>query len=260
MIEKQVSKKRIQNSQFRKIIGSYLGHTKGERGFTIIESLMAIVVVSILLAAIAPVLSLSVATRVQSRRIELATQAARAYIDGVRSKTITEPTSIATTSISAFPAPTTTGELTCSANSYCSAPSGTSLYCVDFDGNGRCDMGSVTDMIVQAFRYNRNATATASNGYSLGIRVYRADAFRTSTTLFTNSNNPRTSNANSGQNTKATQGGVVGGMGERRAPLVEMTADINDTVPSYSELCARLKGASPNQTQANNLDNGCSNN
>ena len=51
-------------------------------GYTIIESLVAMIVVSVLMIAIAPVMAFSVATRVQARRTELATQAARAYIDG----------------------------------------------------------------------------------------------------------------------------------------------------------------------------------
>jgi prepilin-type N-terminal cleavage/methylation domain-containing protein len=62
-----------------------------QSGFTIIESLVAVVVVGILLTAIAPVIILSVATRVQARRVELATDAAQTYIDGVRSKTIDPP-------------------------------------------------------------------------------------------------------------------------------------------------------------------------
>jgi prepilin-type N-terminal cleavage/methylation domain-containing protein len=44
-------------------------------GYTIIESLVAMIVVSVLMIAIAPVMAFSVATRVQARRIELATQA-----------------------------------------------------------------------------------------------------------------------------------------------------------------------------------------
>ena len=49
---------------------------------------MAVVVVSILLTAILPMIILSTATRVQARRVDLATQAARGYIDGVRSGVI----------------------------------------------------------------------------------------------------------------------------------------------------------------------------
>jgi prepilin-type N-terminal cleavage/methylation domain-containing protein len=49
-------------------------------GYTIIESLVAMIVVSVLMIAIAPVMAFSVATRVQARRTELATQAARSRV------------------------------------------------------------------------------------------------------------------------------------------------------------------------------------
>lgn len=62
-----------------------------ESGFTILESLMAIVVVTILLTGVAPMIVLSVATRVQARRVELGTQAAWRYIDGLRSGQIVPP-------------------------------------------------------------------------------------------------------------------------------------------------------------------------
>lgn len=62
-----------------------------DSGFTIIESLVAIIVVAILLTAIAPVLVMSTATRVQARRVELATQAAKSFIDGVRTGAIAAP-------------------------------------------------------------------------------------------------------------------------------------------------------------------------
>lgn len=216
-------------------------------GFTIIESLMAIIVVSILLAAIAPVLTLSVATRVQSRRVELASQAARAYIDGIRTgsiqaRTSQDMTSTGTLTLQAYPAPTATGTLTCAANSYCTAPTGTSLYCLDFDGTGSCEKTSLTDMVVQAFRYN-SASTLATSGYTLGVRVYRANAFGLSTTLAKN-------NA-TGNNEKVTAAPFTGGAGPIAAPLVEMTTDINPTIPQYSDLCARYY---------NNVTNdGCNN-
>src|SRR4028118_710341 len=59
-----------------------------EGGYTIIESLVAMIVVSVLMIAIAPVMAFSVATRVQARRVELATQAARTYIDALRTGTL----------------------------------------------------------------------------------------------------------------------------------------------------------------------------
>ncbi|HEY9632576.1 MAG TPA: prepilin-type N-terminal cleavage/methylation domain-containing protein [Coleofasciculaceae cyanobacterium] len=62
-----------------------------QSGFTIIEGLLAIIIVSILLIGVAPMIVVSVATRVQSRRVELATQAARTYIDGVRTGKVALP-------------------------------------------------------------------------------------------------------------------------------------------------------------------------
>ncbi|MBW4430676.1 MAG: hormogonium polysaccharide secretion pseudopilin HpsB [Pelatocladus maniniholoensis HA4357-MV3] len=209
-----------------------------QRGFTIIESLIALLVVSILLAAIAPVITLAVATRVQSRQVELASQAARTYIDGVRTGKIDAPTSTGSDTLNAYTAPTTTGTLTCptstNPNAYCTAPTGTSLYCVNFDSTDGCQNSSLTDMVIQAFRYNPTSGSTAANGYSLGIRVYRADAFKLSTTLSRN-------NAG-GNNEKVTQNSFTGGAGQRTSPLVEMITDINETVPKYNDLCDRLGG------------------
>ncbi|MHC5822941.1 MAG: prepilin-type N-terminal cleavage/methylation domain-containing protein, partial [Nostoc sp.] len=71
-------------------------HPSGESGFTIIESLVALLVVAILLTAIAPVIVLATATRVQSRRVELATQAAKTFIDGIRTGAITAPSAVTT--------------------------------------------------------------------------------------------------------------------------------------------------------------------
>ncbi len=200
-----------------------------QEGFTILESLMALIVVSVLLAAIAPVIALAVATRVQSRQVELAGQAARTYIDGVRTGSITAP-GATTSTLQGYAAPTASGTLTCTANNYCTAPTGTSLYCLDFDNSGSCETTSLTDMVVQAFRYN-SASSNASSGYTLGIRVYRANAFGLNATLSRN-------NA-TGSNEKVTEVPFTGDGGQRLAPLVEMTTDINATVPQYSDLCAR---------------------
>jgi prepilin-type N-terminal cleavage/methylation domain-containing protein len=234
MIGKQTSKQRLKTTDATKKTLLYLLSNEG--GFTIVESLVAILVVSILLAAIAPVLSLSVATRVQSRRVEFATQAAKAYIDGVRTQKITAPPeTTATYTTATNPAPTATGTLTCSANSYCTAPTSTTsaLYCVDFDSTNSCESNSLTDVVVQAFRYNASNNNTSNpsvTGYTLGLRVYRADAFKSSATLL--KNNP----------TKNTQNPFTAGVGQKTAPLVEMTADISDIVPKYSDLCARFSG------------------
>jgi prepilin-type N-terminal cleavage/methylation domain-containing protein len=55
-----------------------------EAGFSLIESLVAAVVVGILIVGIAPMVALSTSARVNARRVDQATQAARSYIDAVR--------------------------------------------------------------------------------------------------------------------------------------------------------------------------------
>jgi prepilin-type N-terminal cleavage/methylation domain-containing protein len=214
----------------------------GESGFTIIESLIAIVVVAILMVAIAPVIVFSTATRVQSRRIELATQAAKTYIEGVRTGAI--PVNNAAlqvdtstySSLNAFPAPAV-GTLTCSTNNnYCSAPTA-NLYCIDGDNSGSCTLGSSKDFVIQAFRYNAVST-NPTTGYLLGVRVYRADGF---------------TNDGSLQKAPAKQRTVTAGLGERKTPLLEMVTEITSQTGSFNDLCNRLKvsGSTTSNTTCN---------
>ncbi|HIK07142.1 MAG TPA: prepilin-type N-terminal cleavage/methylation domain-containing protein [Trichormus sp. M33_DOE_039] len=211
-----------------------------ESGFSIIESLIALLVAAILLAAVSPVIVISVATRVQAKRVERATDAAKSYIDGVRSGTITAPDSPLTGSTSDFAIasynPPTVGSLTCAANSYCSAPE-TNLYCVSVDGSN-CTTTSNNNFVIQAIRYNKatvTTSGTTSNivdstkGYQLGIRVYRADGF-----------------ASAGGNLKKApnkQTTFTGGVGDRKTPLVEITTEITKGT-TFSDLCTRLKNTS----------------
>ncbi len=203
---------------------------------------MAIVVVAILMLAVSPVIVLSVASRVQSRRVELATQAARTYIDGVRNGTIPPPSNtiplndnlqrsnfagaaVPTTGANSFPS--------CSGNQYCQNSSTSSLYCIDIDGGGCNNSTTSKDLVVQAFRsYNSttNSTADPNQGYLLGVRVYRADAFNDSSPLLT------TNQINTKQAT------FTGGLGARKAPLVEMTTEIVTSQTNYGSFCSRLSG------------------
>ena len=178
-------------------------------GYTIIESLVAMIVVSVLMIAIAPVMAFSVATRVQARRTELATQAARAYIDALRTGAI-KPTD------TEFP------------GTDANAPGSVNdLYCVEFDGKSGCT-GS-TDFRVQGVRGVReNAAASAeaaqTAGYSLTVRVYRGDA--------------------TGTLTKKGQSVVGAGLGDPKAPVTVMQTEIPaSTVPgSRGSLCSRIPG------------------
>ncbi|BAY30999.1 hypothetical protein NIES2107_28470 [Nostoc carneum NIES-2107] len=217
--------------------------TSNQSGFTIIESLVAMVVVSLLMAAIAPVIILSVATRVQAKRIESATDAAKSYIDGVRSGVITAPPEISTppadcpskndpTAVIACQPVPATGSLTCGTKSSpCTVPA-TNLYCVSVDDND-CTTTNANNFVIQAFRYNKVSTASADQGYQLGIRVYRANGF----------------SSDGGDLKKAPnkQATFTGGLGDRKTPLVEMTTEITKGV-TFSDFCQRLQQTNPQST------------
>lgn len=184
-------------------------------GYTIIESLVAMIVVSVLMIAIAPVMAFSVATRVQARRVELATQAARTYIDALRTGAIKR-------NDRGFPVP--------AAGNPAAPPTGSnSLYCVDLDETPNCSDTSKKDFYVQGVHPpNVGNTIPTDTGYDLTVRVYRADAFSSAGTIKTE----QQSVANSG-------------LGDPKAPLVVMKTQIPPTTQGgsspYRSLCDRLR-------------------
>ena len=213
-----------------------------QSGFTIIESLVAVLVVAILLTAIAPVIVLSVATRVQARRVELASDAAKSYIDGVRSGIITPPDlpSGDAKKLEEYEAPST-GTLKCTANNYCSSPAN-NLYCIDGDGSG-CSNTSSKDLIIQAFRYNKDSTE-AEDGYGLGIRVYRADAFNKSKVKELKASKDKDKNKPYKQ--QQSFGGT--NLSPIQTPLLEMSTEIS-TESGFDDFCTRLKNDSDNDNE-----------
>jgi prepilin-type N-terminal cleavage/methylation domain-containing protein len=198
-------------------------------GYTIIESLVAMIVVSVLMIAIAPVMAFSVATRVQARRVELATQAATTYINALRTGAIVPPPGQPKGFPVAFNTPN---------NNVADAPvpTGTNdLYCVDIDGGG-CDPQSTKDFYVQG-SWRRNPSNPSNDptttGYELMVRVYRADSFDSGVTLKQKPQNEK------------KQSVVGSGLGDRTMPVVEMTTQIPPTkegsATPYRSLCARIK-------------------
>jgi prepilin-type N-terminal cleavage/methylation domain-containing protein len=141
-----------------------------ESGVTLIESLVAVVVVSILVASIAPMIALSVASRVQARRIDLAVQHGRSYSEGLQSKTLPIPNEyvaagkcdLADVVAPAGALPVDVGTL------------------VDTNNNG-FSTDDVQDLVIQAIRSPSTCVGVnciAQEGYQLLVRVYRADAFQ----------------------------------------------------------------------------------
>ena len=192
-------------------------------GYTIIESLVAMIVVSVLMIAIAPVMAFSVATRVQARRVELATQAARTYIDALRTGAIKFDVG------EGFPIKAPPDDLAGTP-----APKKEDTYCVEMDGDTTvepCAPTSSKDFRVQGAWLNKDVTGTTdptSKGYQLLVRVYRADSFDGVTLKA-----PK----------DAKKQSVVGsGLGDRTMPVVEMSTEIPATgSPSYKSICNRLK-------------------
>ncbi|MEG4532250.1 hormogonium polysaccharide secretion pseudopilin HpsB [Microcoleus sp. D2_18a_D3] len=202
-------------------------HKSQEAGYTIIESLVAMIVVSVLMIAIAPVMAFSVATRVQAKRIEMATQAAKTYIEALRSEALKQGGPIP-----GFPAPSTTGkELEKTA-----APGNiNNLFCIDKDSVPLCQADSNEDLVVQGYYFNNLPATTnpAKTGYSLIVRVYRANSFASGVGALKTQND-----------LQAQQGTTTAGLGNLRAPLVEMRTEIgaSDRQGAYNSLCTRING------------------
>jgi len=197
-----------------------------DSGYTIIESLVAMIVVSVLMIAIAPVMAFSVATRVQARRMELATQAARTYIDALKTGAIKFGDK---TTKKGFPIKVS-GKLE-DAPAPNKGTENEDLYCVDMDGGG-CLNTSSKDFYVQGAWLNQDTSIPngdpTSKGYQLLVRVYRADSFAGGVDLKAPKN--------------AKKQSVVGsGLGDRTMPVVEMSTEIPASGnPSYKSIYDRL--------------------
>lgn len=234
-----------------------------QSGFTIMESLLAIIVVAILLTAVAPLIVFSVGTRVQARRVDRATQGARTYIDAVRSGAIPAPANAvylnevpdAATrqyvsnrggfaqvpgpagTLPACTPPATTPDLT-NPYPYCQNDAALSLYCVDQDDTPGCSNTSTQDLIVQAIRSTTvdPALGVAANddakGYVMSVRIYRADGFD-GTPL-----QPTAGQTNLGQK----QSTFTGGLGDRKSPLFESTTEMTGQGTTFQDFCDRFGG------------------
>jgi len=195
-------------------------------GYTIIESLVAMIVVSVLMIAIAPVMAFSVATRVQARRVELASKAATAYINALRVGAIKPPNPAAgTTGTIGFPAKDPSV-----GTAVPPAPtSPTDLYCVDLEETpaSNCTGNSKRDFLIQGLWRNPANTTNdpTPRGYELTVRVYRADAFP-------------------GPLKTVQQSVANSGLGDPKAPLVVMKTQIppttQGTVSPRQALCSQL--------------------
>jgi len=216
-----------------------------EGGYTIIESLVAMIMVAALMVAVAPVIVFSVGTRVQARRIELGAQAARSYIDWVRADIVNRSPNVVALDLKDVVGPDSSGGLACNDGEYCTTPAPSStpgtgsnyLYCVDGNGDGACTTDQPADMVVQGIRNQANYNGVLGEdenkklGYSLGVRVYRADAFTEDSLCPGGTDCPAEG---------TQQSSVTNAIGNKRLPIAETTTEISPTESMFKNLRDRL--------------------
>mgnify|MGYP001791595090 CR=1 FL=1 len=133
----------------------------GEEGLTLIECIMAIVVIGLTGAAIAPMMLVSVATRVQSQKTEQALELAQSEIDGVRvlfeqgevTPALLPPV---LTGVTNDRAPEVAGPIALT-------DTATRIQQVDVNNDG------TLDFVVQSFLVSKTG---AADTYEMGVRVY----------------------------------------------------------------------------------------
>ena len=139
-----------------------------EQGFTIIESLMAIIVITVLVVSITPPIFLAVGTRVQNQKAEQAMQLAQLQVDQVR--VIIERGNYTNSDL---PPDGGTGlpDAVAAPTSFTCTTASSSNACPSFDINGNGQL-----FYVQTFRTKAISSGTPAQvvAFQMGVRVYSA--------------------------------------------------------------------------------------
>ncbi|MTJ12950.1 type II secretion system protein [Anabaena sp. UHCC 0187] len=215
-----------------------------DSGFTIIESLISMVVVAILLASTAPVLVMSTAIRVQAKRIEKSAQVANSFIDGVRGGSIPAPENIisltAVTSTAArnqadnlftvttMPVPSASSTSNAKKDFYLAKRDGT-ICLLGTTGCTRDTSNPLDEFYIQAAQIRVVGTLTTT-GYRLGMRVYRADIDLSKTVEASATDTSK----------QAIDSSVTSGLGNKQKPMIERSVDIAGSATTFQSLCSRL--------------------
>jgi prepilin-type N-terminal cleavage/methylation domain-containing protein len=208
----------------KKVLSNQNPKTSNQSGFSLVESLVAVVVVGVLLTGIAPFLALTFGQRVQARRIDQATQAARQYIEGVRGGTIPIPTQFNNANFN-------TSNLGVPVLTALPTDSGTQISTDGLPFNP----SNPQHLVIQPIRSTcvaplvvascnssaANLDAVKLQGYRLSVRVYRADAFSTTPIVV------QAPVAADGSST--VQSAFSATLGSRSRPLVVMQSEITTT-------------------------------
>lgn len=203
-----------------------------ESGLTLIECLVAIIIIGLTVGAVTPALVISVASRVQSQKAAQALEIAQAEIDQIR--TLVERGDDAALSAvqASVPFVAIAGAITHSTAAQVPIPtaapvavaaydSHTKTKEIDIDGDGEADYAA------QIFRVANDSSA--STAFTMGVRVYDYDAATEFASL--DDSDP----------TRTARLGVTGSRGERdRLPLASLYTSIvrgedSDSLCNYIE-------------------------
>ncbi len=178
MVLKNLSHYRRKRQSLNATLENCPGDQKNQ-GLTLIECLVAIVVIGISMAVTAPLIVVSVATRTQSQRADQALQIAQAEVDRIRFTVINNDTytvpaaTVAVNSVADFAnvlPPEDINNATYSTTTDASTAKG-----IDVDNDG------VDDYAAQIFRTAGSTVGTTPVAFGLGVRVYDANAVNSKT-------------------------------------------------------------------------------
>lgn len=142
-----------------------------EQGLTLIECLVAIVVVALVSSAIAPAMVLSVATRVHSQKSEQALALAQSEIDSIR--VLVERGSYTAAALPPLAATLEDKDVETALGPNLTVTDATNFaYALpkDIDGDG------AADFLVQRFRAKGQVVSGVPVAFAMGVRVYDRDA------------------------------------------------------------------------------------
>lgn len=167
----------------------YLRQNTSEQGFTLLETLVAILIITVVGAAIAPPILLSAATRTQNQRVEQATQLARGEMDRIKLlvergdyQTANLPPSSGSNPIQNTPAPAAISNLNSNNlnNPTAARTSPTQSFSVKFETDPRYPNKPPEFFVVQTFRGQEQAVSTTIStpaAFMMGVRVYSGRSF-----------------------------------------------------------------------------------
>lgn len=157
-----------------------------EQGFTLVEAIVAIVAITVVIAAIAPPILISMATRLQNQRVEQATELAKGEIDRIRLLVergqyqpldLPPPHNPQTTLVQNTP-PLATGTAGYTLNR--ADITATRGLAIDVNGGG-------SDFVIQAFRVQQQLLPPNNIpiAFWMGVRVYSFRSFTSNLALET---------------------------------------------------------------------------